>query len=67
MKAVLQEEIQFDDSRTTAELRAVVSRRLDVRLGGKRRLAFDKALLDITRRAPPRKRRRRARFKMARH
>ena len=42
MKAVLQEEIQFDDSRTTAELRAVVSRRLDVRLGGKRRLAFDK-------------------------
>ena len=35
MKAVLQEEILFDDSRTIAALRAVVSRRLDIRLEGK--------------------------------
>ena len=64
---MLQEEIMFDDSRTTAELRAIVARRLDIRLEGKHRYVFDKALLNITRRARPEKRRRRARFKLARH
>ena len=65
VKAVLQEEILFDDSRTIAALRAVVSRRLDIRLEGKHRLVFDKALLSITQRARPEKQRRRARFKLA--